>query len=458
LGYTSGNTRRAVHWDPWRSQEKREASGLTLVAASPGGGKTFAAGATVYHTVRSGVPWVVVDPSGPFGKLCDLPELKPHSISIDLANAEPGTLNPFRVIPDPDLAHYDPRIAEYARQSDPQAAARKAFEHARRMTQAQRKSLCVDVLSGILRPQIRNTEQAQRALFSAVRAVQGHEHDSPRDVINALRGLRGAEMSEYGQHLADLLDDAADMPQTQLIFPSAEGGDDRYLTAHHRLVVFGLQGLKLPSESTDPAEWTLDELYSMPLLYLASWYAHRAIYSRPMGERKGLVFDESHVLLRTGSGRHLLAKTGRDSRKHNLRALFISQDGDDHLAAGTENWIDSVLVGRTVGESAVAAALRLLRVKPDVGHEEILAGLSPVMEDDEPHGPREFLFRDGDGRIERITVVMDHRPDLVQALDSTADPYAARTALAPPTGPGLSKQLDPASFEFATRGGIGMQR
>ncbi|MDJ0345903.1 ATP-binding protein [Streptomyces sp. H10-C2] len=425
LGFTSGITRRAVMWHPWHNQEVREGSGLTPVVSTLGGGKTVLCGSIVYNTLRMGAPWVVLDPSGPVTRMCDLPELKPYSKAINLINAEPGTLNPFRIIPDPLPEHYQPQHADYINEDDPVKAAESAYHRAVTNARAQRKALAVDVMSGLLRAQITNSEATQRALMLAASRVDATVNASPRDILAALRKLDGAEMSEHGQHLAQLLEEAAELPQGQLIFPGVDGGDDRYKTEHLRLVVMSLRGLTLPTEGTNPNEWSLEEQYSMPLLYLAGWYAQRSIYDRPMGDRKGLWLDECHEMLRVSSGRTLLRKTGRDSRKHNVRALYATQDGGDILTADIANWIDSVFIGRTVGDDAQRAALKLVNIEPGNGYEKVLAGLSPrARGNKERRGNREFIFSDGDGGIERITVTLDHRPSLKTALDSTANPRA----------------------------------
>ncbi|MFC9068718.1 ATP-binding protein [Streptomyces harbinensis] len=427
LGFTSGITRRPVMWHPWRSQEVRESSGLTPVVGSLGAGKTVLCGQIVYNTSRMGVPWVVLDPSGPVTRLCSLPELRPYSKAIDLMRAEPGTLNPFRIIPDPDPAHYRPDAEEYRNESDPQSAAEDAYRSAVANAQSQRKTLCMDVMSGLLRSQITDSEMTQRALHLAARRVDATTHASPRDFLTALRQLEGS-LEEHARDIAELLEAAAELPQGQLIFPRVEAGDDRYQSAHHRLVVMSMRGLTLPTEGSSRAEWSLEEQYSMPLLYLAGWYAQRSVYDRPMSDRKGLWLDECHEMLRVSSGRALLRKTGRDSRKHNVRALYGTQDAGDILTADISNWVDSVFVGRTVGAEAQAAALRLLGIDPGNGYESVLAGLSQrTRGSDQRRGSREFIWSDGDGGIERITVTLDHRPQLRDALDSTANPHK-RTA------------------------------
>ncbi|MFI5752451.1 ATP-binding protein [Streptomyces sp. NPDC051644] len=416
LGYTSGASRRPVMWHPWHSMEVREANGLTVLLGTQGSGKTALGGATVFHTAMMGVPWVVLDPSGPMRRLCELPELRPYSKAIDLMRAEPGTLNPFRLLPDPDEKHFTAEA--YRDDDDPAAAARQAFDMEMRRTTRMRTTLATDILLMLLPKEIASSAQTHLVMQQAVDRVDASVHGSPREIINALHKLE-TSLHDHAQSIAGMLESAAETPQGQLIFPSAHG-DDTYSTRHWRLLVFNLKGLALPSEDTNASDWSVEERLSMPMLHLAAWYTQSRIYDRDLGERKGLMMDEAHDFQRVSSGRELLRKTGRDSRKHNLRALISTQDGQDALTAGIDNWINSVFVGRTVGKDAQAAALKLLKIEGGNGYEEMLAGLSPHARGQQTRrGDREFIFSDGSGAVERITVPLRHRPALLNALDTT---------------------------------------
>ncbi|GAA2686925.1 ATP-binding protein [Streptomyces lunalinharesii] len=432
LGYTSGASRRAVMWHPWRSTEVHERSGLTVIVASPGGGKSTLAGKIAYDSARMGVPFTVLDPSGPLVRLCQLPELRPFSREVDLMAAEPGTLNPFRIIPDPRADHYTPDLPAYRDKPDPREAAERAYRAAVQSAQAQRRTLAVDVLRGLLDSSLRSSEATNKALLMASQRADTSVNSSPYAIISALRAMEGS-LEEHAKHLAELLEGAAELPQGQLIFPQVDGGDDTYLTEHHRLVVMSLRGLSLPTAGVPSNEWTLEEQYSMPLLYLAGWYAQRTIYHREMSERKGLFLDEAWALLSVSSGRALAKKTGRDSRKHNCRSLVASQDAGDLIAADLANWIDSVFLGRTTSAEAQRAALQLLGISPGSGYERVLAELSQPRRDSSGQHKadqfdREFVFADGVSGIERIRIALQHRPSLLQALNTTAAPLAAKTA------------------------------
>jgi hypothetical protein len=332
-------------------------------------------------------------------------------------------------VPDPKREHY--RAADYLDRPDPAEAALRAWAADTKKAAATRTTLAIDVLRGMLPVQMADDRETQKVLLRAGRAVQGEaEQDaregkmralSPHDIIRHLE----KDEREHAVDVADFLKQASEMPQGQLIFPAVDGGDDTYKTQHWRLTVMSLRGIVLPQPNSARSEWSTEESYSVSLLYLAGWYAQRAIYERDMHERKGLWFDESHVLGAVSSGRELLRKTGRDSRKHNVRCLYSTQNGQDILNAGVADWVEEVFVGRTVGADAQRAALQLLGVDPGHGYEQVLEGLSSLdRRSEERRGNREFVMADGNGGIERITVTLEGRPGLMQVLDTTANPAA----------------------------------
>jgi hypothetical protein len=406
LGTTCGASERAVCWEPWDSMEVRERSGLTLIAGGLGAGKSVAVGIIVYKSAMRGIPAVVLDPSGPLGRLCDMPELRDRAQLINLLDAEPGTLNPYRVVPEPQRAHYA---------SDAETV------RARALAGGERRGLCKDVLMTLLPAALTDMPQTGMALSTAIRVVGGSHTASPRQVIDALRTIEG-ELAQHAGYLAAELDDLASMPQSQLIFPAGYQLD--YGTPEAPLLtVLTLRGLITPKEASDPHGWSQAERFGISQLTLAATLTSRSIYDRPMDERKLVAFDEVHALSQIGSGRDLLLRTSRDSRKHNVRALLSSQNAGDVLTAGVGNLLDSALIGRTTDPKAQADALEVLGVERGVGYEAALAALSPYdRRSDKRSGYRDFVFSDGQGGIETIRPDLSGVPALARVLDTTADP------------------------------------
>ncbi len=123
---------------------------------------SFLGGGTVYKTLRAGAHWTLLDPSGPLSKLCDLPELRPYARPINLLNAEPGILNPYRVVAEPLFEHF-------ADEDDPE----RAWRREKALAAATRRRLVLDVLTGLLPYDIARMPHTRIVLLRAVRRSAG---------------------------------------------------------------------------------------------------------------------------------------------------------------------------------------------------------------------------------------------------------------------------------------------
>ena len=157
-----------------------------------------------------------------------------------------------------------------------------------------------------------------------------------------------------------------------------------------------------------------------------SWLTQRTIYEADRNLRKGVALDETHFLSQVPTGKVLIDRLARDSRKFNVRALFASQLAGDLLrVSGFASLVNAVFVGRTDDDEAQTEALRLLRVPTGVGYEQMLGTLSPrPRHDDRPDDtPRQFVFADGHGGVEKIRIDLEapHLDHVREALDTNPD-------------------------------------
>ncbi|MEU4253208.1 hypothetical protein AB0F15_38010, partial [Amycolatopsis sp. NPDC026612] len=191
LGETCTATRRPVAWDPWMAQEIRDGSGLTAMVAGLGGGKSFLGGGIVYKTLRAGANWTILDPSGPLSRLCDLPELRPFARPINLLNAQPGILNPYRVVAEPLIEHF-------MDEDDPE----RSWRREKALAGATRRRLVLDVLTGVLPYEVSRMAQTRSHVSTALsftgqlRLTSGGVLSPPLDHI----APRGALEEVAGQH------------------------------------------------------------------------------------------------------------------------------------------------------------------------------------------------------------------------------------------------------------------
>jgi hypothetical protein len=413
---------------------------------------SFLTGVIVYKTLRSGATWTVLDPSGPLAELTKLPELAPFSRHINLLRADPGILNPYRVVAEPRPDHF-------ADEEDPE----RAWRRERSLAAATRRRLVLDVLTGLLPYDLSRLPHTRIVLLRAVREVGGAHDRHPGLVIDALR-RHARDGEEHAGVVADFLDERRELPQAALLFPDTTRDDPWTADREYRLTVLTMQGMTLPRPGSPRDEWTDGESLAVELLNLASWLTQRTIYEADRNLRKGVALDETHFLSQVPTGKVLIDRLARDSRKFNVRALFASQLAGDLLrVSGFASLVNAVFVGRTDDGEAQDEALRLLKVPIGVGYEQMLGTLSPrPRHDDRPDDtPRQFVFADGHGGVEKVRIDLEgpHLEHVRAALDTNPDasrisvsgvPVAAATAPAAVRAP--DEPAPPRRFELVTDG------
>ncbi|MGH3566725.1 MAG: ATP-binding protein [Pseudonocardia sp.] len=375
---------------------------------------SFLTGLIVYKTLRAGARWTVLDPSGPLAELTRLPELAPFSRHINLLRADPGILNPYRVVAEPRPDHF-------LDEEDPE----RAWRRERSLAAATRRRLVLDVLTGLLPFEVARLPHTRIVLLRAVRDVGGAADRHPGQVIDSLR-RHAVDGEDHAGVVADFLEERRELPQAALLFPDVSRHDPWQADRDYRLTVLTMQGMTLPRPGSPREEWTDNESLAVELLNLASWLTQRTIYDADRNLRKGVALDETHFLSQVPTGKVLIDRLARDSRKFNVRALFASQLAGDLLrVSGFASLVNAVFVGRTDDEEAQAEALRLLRVPTGVGYEQMLGTLSPrPRHDDRPDDtPRQFIFADGHGGVEKIRIDLEgpHLEHVREALDTNPD-------------------------------------
>nr|MDQ2707620.1 ATP-binding protein [Actinomycetota bacterium] len=394
---------------------------------------SFLTGLIVYKTLRAGARWTVLDPSGPLAELANLPELAPFSRHINLLRADPGILNPYRVVAEPKVEHFLDDTTDTG--DDPE----KAWRRERSLAAATRRRLVLDVLTGLLPFEVSRLPHTRIVLLRAVREVGGAPDRDPAMVIDVLR-RHAQDGEDHAGVVADFLEERRELPQAALLFPDQTRDDPWQADRDYRLTVLTMQGMTLPRPGSPREEWTDGESLAVELLNLASWLTQRTIYDANRNIRKGVALDESHFLSQVPTGKVLIDRLARDSRKFNVRALFASQLAGDLLrVSGFASLVNAVFVGRTDDEEAQVDALRLLRVPTGVGYEQMLGTLSPrPRHDDRPDDtPRQFVFADGHGGVEKIRIDMEapHLAHLAEALDTNPDAARVSVSGAPTAGP-----------------------
>jgi hypothetical protein len=403
LGTTTSMARRPVFFHPWAGPEDPDnpSSGLSTLTGGLGSGKTTTAGLIVYAAVRAGVPTVVLDPSGMLDRLCAVPEISRVSQPVNLLESPPGTLCPYRMIPDPVVT-----AGMSAQQRD----------DARLTAEAQRRALVIDILKMLLPARVVDSD-TEFALREATRAAPALVTSSPVEVIEALRHLERDSLRDRGARLAGTLDDISREPLARLFFPPA-GAPLPALRQGKILTVMTLRGLVIPGDDRPAEERTHEEQLSVAVLHLAAQLVRRLLLDHPRHQRKLMVLDEAHAVLRDAVGRQMAIDVTRDSRKNNLCALYLSQLITDLISSGLASLVGTVFAFRTTSEEEAYATVDLLHLPHGAGHEEGIIDLSGNAVD-EFGTTGECIMRDRFGRVERVQVDLNVYPELIAALNST---------------------------------------
>jgi hypothetical protein len=337
----------------------------------------------------------------------------------------------------------EPRADHFADEDEPE----RAWRRERSLAAATRRRLVLDVLTGLLPFDVARLPHTRIVLLRAVREVGGAPDRHPGQVIDTLR-RHARDGEEHAGVVADFLEERRELPQAALLFPDTSRDDPWQADRDYRLTVLTMQGMTLPRPGSPREEWTDAESLAVELLNLASWLTQRTIYDADRNLRKGVALDETHFLSQVPTGKVLIDRLARDSRKFNVRALFASQLAGDLLrVSGFASLVNAVFVGRTDDEQAQSEALRLLRVPTGVGYEQMLGTLSPrPRHDDRPDDtPRQFVFADGHGGVEKIRIDLEapHLEHVREALDTNPD--ASRIAVSGiPGGAALRAPDEPA--------------
>lgn len=451
----SGLDNSPVMFNFWKNMEDYDVSGLYPVLSALGGGKSNFIGGVVGETALAGIRWCCVDPAGRMGKLGRTPQLRAVSAVVDLLNGDPGSMNPYRMVPEPKLTDFDfidftelgdkemaflglrDEDLDTVRASDldpakVEAVRQKRFQQARRRAMAIRTRLAQDSLLQILPATFAVSgehagEVATELRLAAMAIIDpaGEFKDRPKHpglIIEALRQSK-TRSSSIAQSTADLLDSIRHDPQPSLLFPLSDD-DDVDDAFNSQLVFLSTKGIVLPDPetATKPEHWGDESRQGVAILNLASWRALRWVYALSPNERKGLALDELGFLNKLPSGQLLSTEGSRNSRKNNLVILAAGQDPGDTLVNDRgANFIGGAFLGRMDDLDAASRALRLIQVPVGVGYENTLMDM-PRPTDENPDVPRQFLFynRGGAGFREVITVNREgsHTDWLWSALES----------------------------------------
>ena len=407
-----------MRFDPHYGPETLQQPGLFTITAEPGGGKSVLIGALAYNAARRGEPTIILDPSGPLAKLCELPELKPYARQLDLTASEPGTLSPYQLIPEPQSA---PTWTRRAGSTNWTSAGPSGSRW------RNGSSWCSMCCGCGCRAPARGRHRREAALGDPQHPHPGAGGRADRRADQPALGGRGAGQAGDTEHIVAEIEAAAEFPLGELVMPDHTEPIPAELSLDKTLVVVTMPGLEPPPEGLDRELWGSTERYTQPLLHLAAFFTSKFIYGRNRNQRKNVFLDENHQMATWGSGRALMVRLSRDSRKWDTAVGAASQHPDDALTVGRIDALQgAAFVGRLTKQSVAEKACDLLQCPR--AYAPVIQALSPKRRAEhhsdhelpsEALDTGEFVFLDPLGRIGKVRIDIDWHPGLREALNTT---------------------------------------
>lgn len=337
-GYTTGQYLQAVNLDLHRAITRRSANDVE----GPGGfvclgnqraGKSSAFGTIVDYATTTGLPTVLIDFSGPLGRLKTVPRLTDRVQVLDLLATGGGVLDTMSgaVIPGDNR---DPKVR--------QARAR----------------LTRDTVTLIAWRYLKDHSDAVLALMDVISTV-GREKD-PRlaTVISRLDGMKhNAEAQGLAKHLRFELegtDDAAAL----LGDGAAVAADGERNT---KIITGG--GIDLPKPGTPKDDWMPSEALGAAMFGVAGHLAKRLLWELPAGLLKFLLVDEAHIALGTEAGKAVITSALRDGPKHGVAVGLSTHNtvdlGDERIV----NAIANKFAFRSTADDELTRVQRILGIE-----------------------------------------------------------------------------------------------
>jgi len=421
--YRGWTTRRAttpVFWSP-QDGPAHGRSGLSVICAIQGGGKTYAAASTWELEVRMGHLAHVLDPSGLLRRLLELPAMRRTVREIDLQHAASGLLSPWRLVPEPrrdDYAGAAPAVPAPARPGglaawDEANEAAEAAERDRRRDRVheaacaaadeERRSLAVELLLSRLPAQlVEDSPDARIIVRAGVNSVGGAFGTDPWEAVEAI-----AKEGERGRAIARIIRDSATARGGRLILPPPSAKEGATDVLAHDPVLITAPNMPVPAANLQRRQWSEDEQLAAGLMRAAAWFLTRAIYLTGQ-DPKFVDIEEAGDIGGSEAVRGLAQRASLHTRKSNSALLLSLQNPSRLLDLDPEigNLIGTMIIGRSEDPGAAAAALRL-------------AGLSTEFAGVVQHlRTGEMLVRDHYGRAATVHWDSEYRAELHEALRS----------------------------------------
>lgn len=286
---------------------------VSLITGSPGSGKTFFGLILAAHASIMNKQGFIFDPKGDFFALKKLERAGYiKNIHIWSVISADGTVS-----------------EENVGMLDPTTFTNNTNENT---------ALTIDIitlLTGEVTPKQRN------ALTPIIRDIcESESKASFQMVVSKLLSSRDEEIRSLGYSLDTLL-------QTDLakLLVKNKRIKQKRIKLEEGFVVANLMGLKLPSETTDPKDYSSAEKVSICVMGLLTSLILDIMGKKPKTISKTLIIDEAWAIMATKAGRNMIKQVGRLGRSLNMAAILLTQS-PTHLEVEGQNDMETMVSSR----------------------------------------------------------------------------------------------------------------
>ncbi len=415
-GYVTRTAATPFHLHPQDGPENGR-SGLQLIIATLGSGKSYVGAGTFELAVREGQQCGALDPAGKMRELLRLEHLHGHVRDMDLQHATNGLFIPWRQVPDPDRNEFAVERGSFAPGQDGDRAHRVAvenadvaYEQAVQAASEERRSLAVELFMSRLPAQVyEDNPYARLVVRAGVNAAGGDYATDPWAAVDAM-----TREGQDGKVFARMITESAAGLGGRLVLPP-KGWRETATNMLSDCIIITARNLPIPTPGVPRRQWTEAEQFAAGMTRAASWYLTRMMYGSGHTP-KFINLEEAGDIGGDESIRGLAARASLHTRKSNTALLVAVQNPlkIEQIDPEIGNLVGTTFIGNLSTLDAAQSALRLAGLPPM--YAPVLLRLDVG----------EFLVTDHAGNTQTVAFDGEYRPH-VHRLLLTNPPSRGRT-------------------------------
>lgn len=405
-GYVTRTAATPFHLHPQDGPEHGR-SGLQLIIATLGSGKSYVGAGTFELAVREGQHAGALDPAGKMRELLRLEHLHGRVRDMDLQHATNGLFIPWRQVPDPDQREFAVERGAFAAGEDGEVAFRIASEHAEaayeqavQAASEERRSLAVELFMSRLPAQVSEDNPYARLVVRAgVNAAGGDYDTDPWAAVDAM-----TREGKDGTVFARMITESAAGLGGRLVLPP-KGWRETAKDYLSDCIIITARNLPIPTPGIPRRQWTEAEQFAAGMTRAASWYLTRMMYGSGQTP-KFINLEEAGDIGGDESIRGLAARASLHTRKSNTALLLAVQNPlkIEQIDPEIGNLVGTTFIGNLSTGEAAQSALRIAGLPPM--YAPVLLRLDVG----------EFLVTDHSGNTQTVAFDGEYRPHVHRLL------------------------------------------